>query len=194
MKSLNSVPSKKRKEKVSKILCTFLWEDRADMRTEYLKIDLPPGIVDDRSENDLRIQDLENRLKRMSGQLETAHNDLKIRTERERMREKEMMKQNDPMKFEFDDIENDDDTLDSLNQEISRLSGLVQGNKDRLSAEAVVAKDRAEDAEKMYKKMLKDLREEMAMEKKKWAAENKKAPKGPLQPGMVIHRGAKVAK
>ena len=73
----------KRQDKLVNVLCTFLWEDRKDLSTEYLKIDLPPGIPD---EKDRKIDELESRLKRMSSQLETAHNDLRVRTEREQRR------------------------------------------------------------------------------------------------------------
>ena len=173
MESLRTIASRKRRDKLVKVLCTFLWEDRKDLSTEYLKIDLPPGIPD---EKDRKIDELESRLKRMSGQLETAHNDLRIRTEREQRREEEMMKRNDPMKFEFDDAdgENEEGTIESVNREILKLTGMLQGNKDRLSAEAISARDRADDAETMYKKMLKQLREEMSMEREKWAKERRR--------------------
>ena len=86
------------------------------------------------------------------------------------------MKRNDPMKFEFDDAdgENEEGTIESVNREILKLTGMLQGNKDRLSAEAISARDRADDAETMYKKMLKQLREEMSMEREKWAKERRR--------------------
>jgi len=183
MKTLTPDTSKKKKE----LLWLFLWKDRTDIRTTTFKnqeekeeektfvLDLPPGI--ERTNNEQRkIEELENRLKRMSGQLETAHKDLKIRTERERKREEEEIMNLTTFSHEEEEEEDDDDegTIDSLNEEVLRLSGLVQGNKNRLSAEAVSARDRAEDAEKMYKEMLKHLREEMEREKKKWAAEKRR--------------------
>ena len=44
MESLRTIASRKGRDKLVKVLCTFLWEDRKDLSTEYLKIDLPPGI------------------------------------------------------------------------------------------------------------------------------------------------------